>query len=217
MEYINYNTANFSFKELVKKAIKSDNLAFIHKNKDFAYFKKFERKNDQSTHYHKKFYEFARTKEFMVLYYEFIEKVIKPTFKSTEIVFQKIPTFRLHFPGNLAVGEFHRDRNYRDKSWSKHVQEYNFFLPVTEAYDTNTIWLESEEGKEDFFPMNTEYGKVVKWDGSNLLHGNKTNEESTTRISFDFRVMPIDRYIPSNKGSINTNTKFMIGDYYDRI
>lgn len=217
METINYNTGTYPFKELIKKAINSKNLAFIHKNQDFVHYDKFERKNDQSTNYHKNFYEFARTKEFISVYYNFIKKVIKPTFKTKELVFQKIPTFRLHFPGNLAVGEFHRDRNYRDENWAKEVKEFNFFLPCTEAYDTNTIWLESEEGKEDFFPMNTEYGQVVKWDGSNLLHGNKTNEESTTRISFDFRAMPIERYKSSSKGSINMDTKFALGAYYDKI
>lgn len=217
MEYISYSTGEFPWKEIIKQAIQSNNLAFIHQNQDFKYFEKFERKNDQSTHYHSNYYSFARSKEFIEFYFNFIEKVIKPTFNTSEVVFQKIPTFRLHFPGNIAVGEFHRDRNYRDEDWAMRVKEFNFFLPFTEAYNTNTIWLESEEGKEDFFPMNTEYGQVVKWDGSNLLHGNKTNAEETTRISFDFRVMPIERYESSNKGSINTNTVFSLGGYYEKI
>ena len=99
----------------------------------------------------------------------------------------------------------------------KKVKELNFFLPVTDAYDTNNIWVESEEGKEDYHPINAKYGQVVMWDGSNLLHGNKTNIENTTRISFDFRVIKAKNYIPSNKGSINTNTVFAIGGYYDKI
>ena len=33
----------------------------------------------------------------------------------------------------------------------------------------------------------------------------------------DFRVMELKNYIPLNKGSINTNTKFEIGGYYEQI
>ena len=191
-------------------------LNFIHREKDFNYDDKFERQNDQSTHYHKKFYELARTPDFLNMYNSFIREVVKPIF-GEEVVYQKIPTFRLHFPGNIAVGEYHRDRNYRDPEWAKRVKEFNFFLPLTDAYDSNTIWVESKEGKEDFSPMNSEYGQVIKWDGSNLLHGNKLNEETTTRVSFDFRVMPLSRYEPSVNGSINTGTLFSLGEYYDKI
>lgn len=216
MTTINYDTSKFPFKELVRTSLKTNSIAFIHQQEGFSYLNKFERKNDQSTHYHKLFYDFARTSEFKLLYLEFIKNVVKPLF-GEEIVFQKIPTFRLHFPGNIAVGEFHRDRDYRDLEWAKRVNELNFFLPITDAFRTNTIWVESEEGKEDFSPINAEYGQIVMWDGSNLLHGNKINEEASTRVSFDFRVMPFSRYEPSDKGSINMNSKFGLDGYYDKI
>ena len=88
---------------------------------------------------------------------------------------------------------------------------------ITKAINTNTIWVESEEGKKDFKPINASPGEVVLWDGSNLLHGNKENKEKFTRVSMDFRVMKLKNYIPLNKGSINTNTKFEIGGYYEQI
>ena len=216
MKKYNYSTNNFPFKDLIKKHLDVFSLNFIHKEKDFNYKNKFERHSDQSTHYHKQFYTLARTPDFLNMYNSFIREIIKPIF-GEEVVYQKIPTFRLHFPGNIAVGEYHRDRNYRDPEWAKRVKESNFFLPLTDAYDSNTIWLESEEGKEDFSPMNAEYGQVVKWDGSNLLHGNKLNKETTTRVSFDFRVMPLSRYEPSTNGSINTGTVFSLGGYYNKI
>jgi hypothetical protein len=55
------------------------------------------------------------------------------------------------------------------------------------------------------------------WDASNLLHGNKLNSEITTRVSFDFRVIPKSRYIPSTYGSINMNSQFAIGGYYEML
>jgi hypothetical protein len=216
MTSINYNTGDFPFKDLVRSALNTESLAFIHEQEGFIYLNKFERKNDQSTHFHKLFYDFARTPEFTILYLEFIKSVVKPLF-GEEVVFQKIPTIRLHFPGNIAVGEFHRDRDYRDLEWAKRVNELNFFLPITDAFRTNTIWAESKEGEEDFGPINAEYGQIVMWDGSNLLHGNKINVEAYTRVSFDFRVMPLSRYEPSEKGSINMNSKFGLDGYYDKI
>ena len=216
MKTYNYSTKKFNFKNLIIKHLNISSLEFIHNEKDFNYKKKFERKNDQSTHYHQKFYNLAHSSDFLNVYNSFISEIVKPLF-GEQIVYQKVPTFRLHFPGNIAVGEYHRDREYRDLEWSKRVKEFNFFLPITDAYNTNTIWLESEEGKEDFSPMNVKHGQVVKWDGSNLLHGNKLNEEITTRVSFDFRVMPLSRYEPSNHGSINMNTSFSLGGYYTKI
>lgn len=216
MKIINYNTEKYDFKYHIKSALETNTLSHIHLNEDFIYNQKFERKNDQSTHYHQKFYQYARLEIFQNFYKKFITEVIKPNYNET-IVFQTIPTFRLHFPGNIAVGEFHRDRDYRDVQWAKKVKEMNFFLPFTSAFGTNTIWVESEEDKEDFSPIEVEYGQVVMWDGSNLLHGNKTNEEKTTRVSVDFRVFPISRYEASDYGSINTGTKFEIGGYYSII
>jgi len=216
MKIINYNTGKYNFKDYIQKALNTNTLSFIHKNDDFIYNEKFKRENDQSTHYHKLYYDFSRTAEFTELFKSFIEGVVKPQF-GEEVVYQTIPTFRLHFPGNIAVGEYHRDRNYRDEDWASRVKESNFFLPFTDAFGTNTIWVESEEGKEDFSPMEVEYGQIVMWDGTNLLHGNKTNEESTTRVSFDFRVMPMSRYEPSEHGSINTKSKFALGGYYSKI
>jgi len=215
MKWINYDTNQFNFLEIISNYLKVKDLSLIHQDKDFNYYTKFNRETDQQTHYHKLYYELSRTEEFTLLYTKFILEVIKPQF-GEDIVYQTIPTFRLHFPGNIAVGEYHRDRNYRDENWASEVKELNFFLPFTDAYETNTIWVESEEGKEDFSPVKAKYGQVVMWDGANLLHGNKTNEESTTRVSCDFRVMPVSRYKPSEHGSINTKSKFQIGGYYSQ-
>ena len=73
-----------------------------------AYNNKFERENDQSTHYHKMFYKIARSSNFLSIYNSFIREIVKPTF-GEDVVYQKIPTFRLHFPGNIGVGEYHGD------------------------------------------------------------------------------------------------------------
>lgn len=154
------------------------------------------------------------TDNFKQLYRKFIQKHVRPLYTDT-IVVQAKPTFRICYPNNIAVGEFHKDKWYRDGEWAAKVKELNFFLPFTDAFDTNTIWLESEEDKKDFAPMSCKYGEYVQWDGPNLLHGNYLNKTGKTRISIDFRVIEYQNYIPSDKGSINLNKKFKLGEYYE--
>jgi ectoine hydroxylase-related dioxygenase (phytanoyl-CoA dioxygenase family) len=150
------------------------------------------------------------------MYNEFILNVVKPLYNE-QIVYQSIPTFRVAYPNNIAVGEYHKDKWYRDADWAVEVGEDNFFLPFTDAFDTNTIWAESQEDKGDYSPMNCNYGEVIQWDGSNLTHGNKINTTGKARVSVDFRVMKYTNYKPSEQGSINTKTKFQIGGYYKTI
>lgn len=208
---INYNKEQFSFKEKLEQIFEVNDLSSLNESVEV-----FSREKDQSTKYHKLYYDWARTDEFTKIYDKFILEVIKPIY-GEQIVYQVIPTFRIAYPQNIAVGEFHKDKLYRDINWAVDVKEDNFFLPFTDAFDTNTIWVESEEDKNDFSPMNCNYGETIQWDGSNLTHGNKINETNKTRVSVDFRVMTYSNYKPSEQGSINTKTKFQLGEYYKTI
>ena len=214
MKTITYNTEKYSFKSIVSKWLETSELSKLHLIKDYEHF---ERQNDQSTIWHQIFYDMIRTdRSFNDTYLRFLEDIIKPRF-GEKIVYQKIPTFRVHLPGNIAVGEFHKDKHYRNVTWANKVREINYFLPLTKAYDTNTIWVESEEDKGDFTPLESQYGSCVEWDASNLNHGNKDNSTADTRVSFDFRVIPLSRYVNSDHLSINTKIPFGIGGYYEVI
>jgi len=208
MNKINYNIQQFPFAGKVQQLFDIEDLVSINDIVEV-----FIREKDQSTTYHKKYYEWARTEEFTKLYEQFILEIVRPLYNE-DIVYQAIPTFRIAYPNNIAVGEFHKDKFYRDINWAIDVDEDNFYLPFTDAFDTNTIWVESEEDKGDFTPMNCKYGELIQWDGSNLTHGNKINKTGKTRISVDFRVMKYSNYKPSEHGSINTKSKFQIGEYY---
>jgi len=214
MNTIKYNTNKYQFVEIVNKWLNTSHLSKLH---DIKKYDRFVRENDQSTDWHKLFYENVRSdKTFNDTYKDFLFNVIKPRF-GENIVYQKIPTFRVHLPGNIAVGEFHKDKFYRNIEWANKVKETNYYLPLTKAYDTNTIWVESEEDKADFKPIETTYGNCVEWDASNLMHGNKDNITNDTRVSFDFRVIPLSRYIDSTHNTINTKIPFSIGGYYEVI
>jgi len=174
----------------------------------------FERENDQSTVWHKCFYDKIRTdNRFDHEYMSFLSQYIKPRFNE-KIVYQKIPTLRVHLPGNISVGEFHKDKHYRDEKWANQVRELNYFLPLTKAYGTNTIWAETEEDLGDYREIRADYGECVEWCATKLTHGNKQNITRNTRVSFDFRVIPKSRYVESEHLTINTKIPFGIGGYY---
>jgi len=211
MNKYTYDTDYYKFLDLLRSTFNVYHLDKINENREV-----FKREEDQSTKYHKLYYELARTPEFTLLYTDFIKQIIKPIY-GEQIVYQTIPTFRIAFPNNIAVGEWHKDKWYRNGEWANDVKEDNFYLPFTNAFDTNTIWVESEEDKGDFAPMDCNYGEIIQWNGSNLTHGNKINETGKARVSVDFRVIRYSNYKPSNYGSINTKTQFAIGGYYNLI
>lgn len=212
MKKINYSIKDYPFADIINNILDTSNLSKIHEEDHFEKYDIFKREEDQGTKYHKLYYNNYK-KQILPLYDKFILNVIRPLYNE-EIVYQKIPTFRLHFPGNIAVGEYHKDKWYRDKDWHKEVCELNYYLPFTKAYGTNTIWVESEEDKGDYTAMNVEYGECVQWNGANLTHGNKQNLTNITRVSVDFRIIPYSKYKPSNHGAINTKVEFAIGGYY---
>ncbi len=208
MHKYKYDTNEFNFADRLAKHFNVERLEDINSNIELL-----ERENDQATMHHKLFYKWMEEEEFRSLYSKFIEKCIRPLYDD-KIVVQAKPTFRICYPNNIAVGEYHKDKWYRDGEWAAKVKELNIFLPFTKAFDTNTIWVESQEDKKDFSSMDCEYGEFVKWDGPNLLHGNKVNNTGKTRISIDFRIIEYKNYQPSEHGSINLGKKFKIGGYY---
>ncbi len=205
MRLINYNANLFNFKEVVKHILEVESLENLH---NIEKYEVFSREKDQSTHWHRKYYENFNT--FQPLYVKFITEFIKPLFNNEKIVYQKIPTFRVHLVGNLGVGAFHKDRDYNHG-----VNEINFWLPFVNTHGNNSIWMESEEDRGDYHPIRVNYGEVLQFDGANLSHGNKINDSNITRVSVDFRVVKLSDFKPSDKGSINMKTKFDIGGYFD--
>ena len=148
---------------------------------------------------------------FLKKYDKFISFLAKNIFK-TDIVYQSRPTLRIMFPNNKAVGEFHRDRDYNHP-----IEEINIWLPITNAKNSNSIWIESSFDKKDFAPVNLEFGDFLIFD-SGLKHGNKINLEKKTRLSFDFRIILYKDWkkMSLKKKKVTKDTKLLlkIGEYY---
>lgn len=219
MNKIQYPTKKYDFGSLIENwfQLPADGTS-LYKLHHLKKYEVFSREKDQSSDWHKIFYKKIREDAaFFNTYENFLCDIIKPRYNNEEIVYQRIPTFRVHLAGNLAVGEYHKDKQYRKKEWAEAVKETNYFLPFTDTNQSNTIWSESKEDKGDFSPMILKYGECMEWDGSNLTHGNKVNDSDQTRVSVDFRVMPRSVYVDSEGTSINTKIAFKIGGYYEVI
>lgn len=194
-----YNKSKYNFLGLTRWALGVDDLASLHRLYSHELFG---RENDQSTPFHKRFYDNLYCLE--DTYKRFIREFITPIV-GEDIIYQRVPSFRVHLVGNVAVGEEHKDSDY-----SHPTTEINFWLPLTPAFGTNTIWVEGE-------PQELNVGEVLEFDGANKMHGNKTNIEPYTRVSFDFRVIPKSKFTPSERQSINTKLKMDIGGYYEAL
>lgn len=202
MNLIRYDTGKFPFRDIVCTHFGVRELESIREDREVL-----SRDKDQSTAWHRKFY--AIGDDYFDCYHAFLKDIIRPLY-NRPFVYQKIPTFRVHLQNNVAVGAFHRDRDYNHG-----CNEVNYWLPFTDAWGTNTIWIESEEGKQDFRPHPVKYGEVLEFDGANLEHGNQVNTTGRTRVSVDFRIVPLASFVPSGFRSINTATPFTIGGYFE--
>ncbi len=224
----NYNKKNYNFKKIFIdhfRDFKLKDLEKIHEiiPKKFIPKKIVNVKNDQQQFIYKYLYKIDqgyslkkknKSSKFLKLFDKFILFLAKNVFKES-LVYQAKPTLRIMFPNNKAVGEFHRDREYNHP-----IEEINVWVPITSSKNSNTIWIESKFDKNDYKPMNLNYGQFLIFD-SGLKHGNKINYENKTRISFDFRIIPYSlwkkRKLKKNKSSVDQKLEFDVGKYYKLI
>jgi hypothetical protein len=205
---ISYDTQQFPFKEIVCDMLNVSDLKLLHQYQNYHCLV---REKDQSTIWHKLYYQKFNEK-FYSTYLNLITE-LKSRFEYTEIIYQKIPTVRIQLAnGNVAVGEWHKD-----KSYNHGVSEVNFWMPFVDTNEYNTIWMESKEDKKDYKPHTVKYGEILVFNGASLFHGNKKNISEETRVSVDFRLVDPTKFIPNSAGSINMNTKFDIGGYFEKI
>lgn len=210
---LKFDKEKFDFDQILKNLFQIDELEQLHASySGEGVIKPISR--DTHTHPHKIFYK--RINEgwpyFENLYKSFVNDFVLNIIGKKRVYYQTFPNFRISFPDNVAVSTWHKDT---DKENLHPKGEINFFLPVTKSFDTNSIWIESKPDKKDFIPINMEFGEVFMFDGGECTHGNKTNQTGRTRISFDFRIMPLENYNPDHKERTRTkNLEFKPGQYY---
>ncbi len=219
-----YDISKYEIRKYIQDLFGIDKLEDIHIHRldlmpggDF--YKNHVLSNDVDMSFHKIFYKKMNSPwtEFLQEYERFIWENV-PQVIGESFLYQKTPSFRIHLPGMMAVSEFHCDT---DENYNHPIGEINFIMPLTDMWDTNAVWAESERMKGDYKPMNTNFGQLLKFNGNMCRHGNKTNQTSKTRMSFDFRVLPISctpakgmNPVKFNSGSVYTKAKWEAGGYY---
>ncbi len=209
-----FDTTKYPFKETVEKMMEVNQLDMIHEVFNFP--EKLEIIKDQNTILHDKFYKEMKKEEFTELYQGFVREFISKLdmLGGEEILYQTFPSFRIHQPNNIAVGQYHRDSDF-----GHNTHEINFWLPFTNAWDTNTVWIGDPDSNEHEC-MEVNYGQVSYFDGVNSLHGNKDNLTGKSRMSIDFRIFPMKYYNQQDQEQTETLTqkkKFVIGEYWSEL
>lgn len=214
-----FKRQRYNFEREVKELFWSgkmipQHLKELHFKLDHSYNELFEVGKDSSTNLHSTFYNRYRAgwPEMELLYEKFIKEFVSRQFDE-DFLFQSFATVRFHIPGNVAVGHYHNDMEFGHPEG-----EINFILPLTDSDNTASVWVESEPGKKDFLPMRLRIGELIMFDGNHLTHGSEVNTTGSTRVSMDFRILPLSKYDPDSAGkSVTLKTKFIEGQYYKRF
>ena len=213
MKIHRYAANNFGLYEELKKVF-GTNLELSKLHEEYK-FDKFNMSNNSETILHDRFYKSLRSEDkILKIFHQIIEKVISPII-GEDFVFQKMPTLRVHLVNNWATPEFHVDTQ---EGYNHPHGEENFILPLTQCYSTNAVWVESSPMKGDYAPVEMKYGNIFQFSGGTHRHGNKINNTKDSRVSIDFRVLPISRYDENySKTSATTGKSFTVGSYYTKL
>lgn len=210
-EYIPFDAYRYDFVTVVEELFGEGELEDLHE----VHSSLFQVGDDSKTSFHKAFYDRYRSgwPEMEAMYSRFISEFVSKLFQE-DFLYQKFPTFRVHLQGNVAVGAFHTDAEFKHPAG-----EVNFIIPLTNSIGSASVWLESAPGKGDYRPMNLFVGELVRFNGNTLSHGNKVNTTDKARVSMDFRVLPVSCYHPDEGDgvSVTRGTKFVEGGYYRRF
>ena len=209
-----YDADEYSIRSLVCEALGYEDLESLHEHYSYA---PFTMDNNSDTVLHDRFYDKLRAgwSEFTEVYDRFVEEVVVPIFGSKDFIYQALPTFRVHLVGNWVVPEFHYDSQ---PVYNHPEGEINFQIAVTDMFGTNATWAESVPGLGDYAPMEHKQGEFIIFNGNKCRHGNMINDTDQTRVSFDFRILPLNKYDPSKaKKSATRGTSFTVGGYYKEL
>jgi hypothetical protein len=203
--------------EKIHKLLSTDNLS----EKDKEYYKSIPifGETDRTSVFVKDFYKAWDTDySFLSMYLNFMTTYVKPLFpKETKLLIQKTPNIRFHLPGCTNIGKRPSDPTpniiglHNDREFGHPEEEINLIIPITEMYNTNSLFYEDNNTYKDLKLNRNEFASLYL---NKLKHYNCINKTDITRVSFDIRVLPYSKYNVYNTSSATTKSKFEPGDYY---
>ena len=215
MKKLEYNPNDYKFIELVTELFQSE-LNNLHNNAITKYELFTTVGKDSDTEFHRQFYNKLNNnwQEIKDEYSKFINNVILPFLGLDEALVQKFPSFRVHLPDNVAIVVNHYDS---DSLHQHPTGEINFIHALTDMYDTNTVQVEKMPLLDEYEPILLNAGETICFNGNKCRHHNKINKTGKTRVSWDFRVLPLNYYNENDTGiTASTNKKYIEDSYYER-
>lgn len=172
-------------------------------------------------------YDFFRTNdEFKFLWNDFCKNFIKKFFFDDEpIIIQRLPSVKIvpskktliysdYVMQNGVKINSHRDG---DPPWSHPKFEVNFWMPLTNTDEYNTLHIENES--HILMPKILQLGNVLRFNGNSLHHGSRVfNESNFSRFSLDFRACNYREYDSNKLSNIKIKSRgkiFKQCDYYN--
>jgi len=183
--------------------------------------------------------------EFTRVYHRFLKEFLGDEVFQAPLLFQRHPTVRFCFANTL--GYTWRPNYHSDVLLGHPPQEINIWLPLSSCWGSNSLiiaplsdsldllesygWnldrygdeLQSNEALQGRCaaiakPIAMDYGEVLLFD-SRCIHLAPKNETDTTRVSLDFRVVPVADFTALPvvyRGTGRTKSVFERGGYYDQ-
>jgi len=181
---------------------------------------------------------------FVDAYRRLIREVITCDVVQMDCVFQRTPTIRFHFP--QQEGFLWKPRFHTDVMLGHPPQEINIWLPLCQTRGTSSMRMAPLEPSLELLgrvgldfekfaqavqvedelqrachavsaPVELSYGEFIAFD-PRCLHATQNNDTDQTRVSLDFRVMPVSDYAAMRlpyRGTGRLKKSFTRGAYYD--
>ena len=176
---------------------------------------------DQATLFHKVIYkDFDDPNSILIAGYRKLVASIAPNVAIQYgvcpelLAVQTYPTVRIQTPNNISVFEFHRDSDYNHP-----LAETNCFYALTRCLDSSALQVEQTLGMGDYLPLNLRPESIAILNTSIFSHGDLPNLMNYTRVSFDFRFLPLSALGSSQlaKFSLSSSRPFSLGGYFTQL
>ena len=141
--------------------------------------------------------------------------MVLPYLGLSEALVQRFPTFRVKLPDNVASSTKHYDS---DPLHKHPTGEVNFIYALTDMYDSNSLNVEKMPRLEQYETLDLKAGECISFNGNKCTHFNEINQTGKTRLSLDFRILPLNYFDASYEVcSATKQSKFDETGYYKRI
>lgn len=121
---------------------------------------------------------------FYTIYERFVHELLVRHFGG-RLSYAKRPKMRVHLAGTGSVSRWHRDADVTGR-----LDQINVWLPCTDCFGGNTLWVENDYGNGNHQPIAVRHGQALLFDGGLLDHGTVSNDTGNSRVSFDLRFAP---------------------------